>query len=88
MKLMTVSMTVSASTSAARAALRDALTASAYCLLVASAMKRGILAAEVAACSAALQLVSSSSLALRAAFCASARESWRRKAMKMREMMG
>ena len=85
---MMTSITVKARTRAARAAFKEPLTASAYCLLVASAMNRGMLAAEVAASSAALQLVRRSSFAPRIAFWASAKESWRRKATKIRERIG
>lgn len=61
-------------TSAARAAFIVSLTASAICLLELAAMYLGKLAAAVAACSAALQLVSRLSFALATASCAEADE--------------
>lgn len=64
MKLMMTSIIVKAKTRVARAAFREPLTASANCSFVATAIYRGILAAAVAARSAALQLVTRFAFAL------------------------
>lgn len=88
MKLMMASITVKERTRVARAAFMDPLTASANCWLVAIARYLGMLAADVAASSAALQLASKSSFALTIAFWASVRDSCSLKAMKMRESIG
>jgi hypothetical protein len=64
MKLMTASITVRARIRAARAPFKVPFTASANCSFDAIAMKRGMLAAEVAAPSAAVQLERSVSFAL------------------------
>ncbi len=85
---MIASITVRARIRVALAPFRVPLTASAYCWLVASARKRGMLAADVAAVSAALQLATRSDFVLLIAFCASARDSCRRNATNMSERMG
>ena len=87
-KLMMASMTVRERVSAVRAPLSEALTASENCWLVARAMYLGMLAVEVAARSAALQLANRSSLALAIAFLAASRDDESRKATKMRDMIG
>lgn len=71
---MIASITVRARMRVALAPFRVPLTASAYCWLVASARKRGMLAADVAAVSAALQLAIRSDFVLFIAFCTSARD--------------
>ena len=88
MKLMMASITVNASTRAARAPFIVPFTASAIRAFVAVAIYRGILAAAVAACSAALQLVRRSSFALATESEAEADQSCSRKATKRRERMG
>lgn len=88
MKLIIASITVSASTRAARAPFIVPFTASAIWAFVAVAMYRGMLAAAVAACSAALQLVSRSLFALATESEAESAESWSRNAMKRRERIG
>ena len=88
MKLIMASMTVSERTRAARAPSIDAFTASLICSFVAMAIKRGMLAAEDAACCAARQPARRSPLALATAVCAESEDSWRRNATKMRERMG
>lgn len=87
-KLRTASRMVSASTSAARASFMVPFTASAICLFVPEAIYRGKLAATVAACSAALQLVSRFPFASATASWAELFESCRRKATKSSERMG
>ena len=85
---MIPSITVSDSTSAARAAFIEPLTASANCWLVAIAMYRGILAAAVAAPSAALQLVRRSFFAFATASSDEDKDSCKRNATKTSERMG
>src|ERR1700761_8182120 len=87
-KLITASMTVSARIRASRAPSIEALTASTICSLVAMAMKRGMLAADDAACCAAWQLVRRSPLALFTDVSAESDESWRRNATKSRDKIG
>lgn len=87
-KLMMASMTVRESTRAARAPFIVLLTASAIRMFVAEAMYRGMLAAAVAACSAALQLARRSFLALSTASDADADDSWRRNATKRSDRIG
>lgn len=85
---MMASIQVRASISAARAPFIVPFTASANCWLVAMAKYRGMLAAEVAACSAALQADSKSPLALATAVWDSADESWSLKMMNINERIG
>ena len=87
-KLIIASMMVSERIRASRAASIDPLTASIIWLFVAKAMKRGMLAAEDAACCAARQPVRRSPLALLMAVCAESEDISRRNAMKMRDRMG
>ena len=87
-KLMMPSIAVRVRTRAALAALRVALTESVYCWLTARAMKRGKLAVEEAALSAALQLARRLSLALSTELWAESPDAIRRKTTKRRERMG
>ena len=88
MKLMMASITVNARTSVARAAFIVSLTASVMRTLVAAAMYLGILAAAVAACSAALQLARRSTFALSTESWAVDDESWSLNATKRRDKIG
>ena len=74
-KLIMPSIIVRARTSVARAPFKVPLTASANCSLDAIAIKRGMLAVEVAAVSAALQLARRLSFALATESCDEARDS-------------
>lgn len=85
---MIVSIIVRARIKASLAPFIDPLTADTICLFVPIAMNLGRLAAAVAACSAAWQLVSKLSLASDTASWAEARESWRRKATKRSDNIG
>jgi hypothetical protein len=88
MKLMIPSMHVRARMRAFRDPLRVALTASTYCLFALAARKRGMLAALVAACWAALQPTSKFPRASAMASWAETEELFRRKIMKSRERIG
>ena len=87
-KLMMASMTVKARIRASRAPFMVPLTASVIWAFVAAAMYRGMLAAAVAACSAALQLARRSFLALATASDAESEESCNLKATKRSDKIG